>query len=239
MELDLPSCQIIGPGGFGTWLTPQQAPERTSWGTACWQCRICQQPGRGWRNTQGAPPHLPSPPGRPKMQTMWNPSNSSCLWRNGTMPQYPLTGTRVKRKPWSWCVSPPVGFFFLNFIPLIPDSPFPEAPAAPIFSIYAVSFITSFPFSASYQLVTVLFILNFWPLQNPSCIFSDSHCFCPITSWIIPPSRTGLFLSLVLLFHWIFPFLLIFLCSDCISSYPFTPSLFSTRKNKLQVSWDS
>lgn len=77
-------------------------------------------------------------------------------------------------------------------------APFLEAPAAPIFFIRAVSFVSSFPFSASHQFVNVLLIFNFGSLHKPFCIFSDSCHFCHISSWIM------LFLSLVLLFHWFF-----------------------------------
>lgn len=214
MELYLPSCQIICPGRSGTWAfgpvvwpIAQQAPEKTSWRKVCWQCR-------SWTSSLAEDGELPR---ELILACLLHQEVQRCKWCEipaipaacVAMPQCPsnrLLGTRVKRKPSSWCVTPAMGFSFLNFSLFVLDSSLPKAPATPSFFIYAVAFITSFPFSASHQFAIVIIIFNFWSLQTPFCIFSDSCRFCQISSWIMLPSRTGLLLSLVL-FHWIFSLL--------------------------------
>lgn len=63
-------------------------------------------------------------------------------------------------------------------------APFPKSPVSHLFSVFAVSFISSFPFPASHQFVVVLTIFNFRSLQNPFYICSDSCHFCQISSRI-------------------------------------------------------
>lgn len=63
-------------------------------------------------------------------------------------------------------------------------APFPKSPASYLFSVLAVSFISSFPFPASHQFVVVLTIFNFRSLQNTFYICSDSRHFCQISSRI-------------------------------------------------------
>lgn len=156
MELHLPLWQIICPGrswswvfGLAAWLIPQRTPEKASWRKVCWQCRTSQQPGRGWRMIKGAHPHLTSHQEIQRSKWCEIPAIPVAHVEMPQCPRTPLMGTRVNRKPRSWCVFPQWDFPFWILACSSQTVPFPEAPAARIYFICAVSFISSFPGSAT------------------------------------------------------------------------------------------
>lgn len=132
---------------------------------------------------------------------MWNLSSPSCPRGNATVSQNSLTGKKGQGKPCYWCVSPAIGFSFLNFSLFIRYLPAQKLLPQPYFSSMQFHSSPHSPFPQAICLLLLLFLIfnhckttSIFSLTLVTLVKQGVQLCCLL----------GLFLSLVLLFHWIF-----------------------------------